>query len=68
MGDDDAPDMAGSAEAWSKAAKGYQETGSMRTAAGLKAADLRPGETVLDVGTGPGLTFCSEPDDARRAH
>ena len=48
--------MRGTAEAWDKAADGYRMFGSVRSAAGLKAARLQQGEAVLDVGTGPGAT------------
>ena len=48
--------MLGSAEAWDHAADGYRKfADSVRSAAGLKAARLQAGETVLDVGTGPGM-------------
>lgn len=60
--------MKGSAEAWDQAADGYRKLSSSRSAAGLKAARVRAGEAVLDVGTGPGMNVRLPSHPHSRSH
>jgi ubiquinone/menaquinone biosynthesis C-methylase UbiE len=53
MGQAGAPEEAyASSAAWDEAAEGYKDFGSMRSTTSL--AGLKPGDTFLDVATGPG--------------
>lgn len=49
--------MDGSADAWNAAARGYEQLGAARSSTGLKVAGLKAGDSLLDVGTGPGVNF-----------